>query len=218
MKKDELRGSNRKIVWLDCEMTGLRIGTNDPTAVDDEIVEIGVIVTDGHLNPLDKGITVVVKASDAALEGMNSYVHKMHKDSGLLAEIPNGVSVAEAERRVMEYITAHVPERQTAQMGGNTIHMDRRFLAKYMPLIEEHVHYRSVDVSAVKEMAMRWFPEVFDSMPTKNGNHRALADAIESIRELDYYRSVLFSVEPPSAETLTDASSAITKKWLPYLS
>lgn len=218
MKKDELRGSDRKIVWLDCEMTGLRIGTNDPERPDDEIVEIGVIVTDGNLVPVDNGITVVIKPSDEALAQMNSFVQKMHKDSGLLAAIPGGVTVAEAERTVMEYITAHVPERQTAQMGGNTIHMDRRFLAKYMPAIEDHVHYRSVDVSAVKEMAMRWFPEVFESMPVKNGNHRALADAIESIRELDYYRAVLFTVDAPDKDALAAAQQSVTKKWLPYLS
>lgn len=218
MKKDEFFGFDRHIVWLDCEMTGLRIGTNDADRPDDEIVEIGVIITDGNLVPVDKGITMVIKPSDEAFAQMNSFVQNMHKSSGLLAEIPDGITVAEAEKRVMEYITQHVPVRQTAQMGGNTIHMDRRFLAKYMPAVEDHVHYRSVDVSAIKELTIRWFPEVYNNMPPKNGNHRALADAIESIRELDYYRSILFNIEPPTAESLADAQESVTKKWLPYLS
>lgn len=218
MKKAEIFGIDRKIVWLDCEMTGLRIGGNDPTLPDDEIVEIGVIVTDGLLNPLDNGFTVVIKPSDEAFANMNSFVHKMHKDSGLLDEIPNGVTIAEAEMLVMEYITKHVPERQTAQMGGNTIHMDRRFLAKYMPTVEDHVHYRSVDASALKEMVIRWFPDVFGSLPDKNGNHRALADAIESIRELDFYKAVLFNIDSVDPEELKATKESITKKWLPYLS
>jgi oligoribonuclease len=218
VKKDEIVGFDRKIVWLDCEMTGLRVGSTDPERPDDEICEIGVIVTDGNLVPVDNGITLVIKPSDVALAQMNSYVQKMHKDSGLLAEIPNGVTVAEAEKQVMEYITKHVPERQTAQMGGNTIHMDRRFLAKYMPAVEDHVHYRSVDVSALKEMAIRWYPDVFTGGPSKNGNHRALADAIESIRELDYYRTVLLSGVSPSAGAISSATETVTKKWQAYLS
>ena len=199
-------------------MTGLRVNANDTDKPDDEIVEIGVIVTDGNLVPVDKGITLVVKPSDAALSNMNSFVQKMHRDSGLLAEIPNGVPVAEAERTVLDYITTHVPERQTAQMGGNTIHMDRRFLSKYMPAVEDYVHYRSVDVSALKELAIRWFPDVLDGMPPKNGNHRALADAIESIRELDYYRTVLFSVDRIDPETIQSARERVTEKWAGYLS
>lgn len=218
MKKEELVGPLRHIVWLDCEMTGLRVNANDPDKPDDEIVEIGVIVTDGNLVPVDKGMTLVVKPSDAALANMNSFVHKMHRDSGLLAEIPNGVSVADAERAVLDYITTHVPERQTAQMGGNTIHMDRRFLSKYMPAVEDYVHYRSVDVSAIKELAIRWFPDVLDGMPAKNGNHRALADAIESIRELDYYRTVLFSVDPIEPTAIRSARERVTEKWAAYLS
>jgi len=218
VKKEELVGPLRHIVWLDCEMTGLRVNANDPDKPDDEIVEIGVIVTDGNLVPVDKGMTLVVKPSDTALANMNSFVQKMHRDSGLLAEIPNGVSVADAERAVLDYITTHVPERQTAQMGGNTIHMDRRFLSKYMPAVEDYVHYRSVDVSAIKELAIRWFPDVLDGMPVKNGNHRALADAIESIRELDYYRTVLFSVDPIEPTAIRSARERVTEKWAAYLS
>lgn len=199
-------------------MTGLRINAEDPTRPDDEICEIGVIVTDGNLVPVDKGMTVVIKPSDESLLQMNSYVRSMHSSSGLLAEIPNGITVAEAEKLVMQYVTAHVPDASSAQIGGNTIHMDRRFLAKYMPALDAHLHYRSVDVSTIKELAMRWFPDVFAAMPAKNGNHRALADAIESIRELDFYRTVLFAVKPVAGDALAAARDAVTEKWRDYLS
>lgn len=199
-------------------MTGLRINAEDSDRPDDEICEIGVIVTDGNLVPFDKGMTVVIKPSDQSLEQMNSYVRSMHTASGLLKEIPAGISVSEAETLVMEYVTQHVPDASTAQIGGNTIHMDRRFLAKYMPTLDAHLHYRSVDVSTIKELAMRWFPDVFAAMPTKNGNHRALADAIESIRELDFYRTVLFAVDPVTGNALTAARDQVTDKWRDYLS
>lgn len=199
-------------------MTGLRINAEASDRPDDEICEIGVIVTDGNLVPFDKGMTVVIKPSDQSLEQMNSYVRSMHTASGLLKEIPAGISVSEAETLVMEYVTQHVPDASTAQIGGNTIHMDRRFLAKYMPTLDAHLHYRSVDVSTIKELAMRWFPDVFAAMPTKNGNHRALADAIESIRELDFYRTVLFAVDPVAGDALTAARDQVTDKWRDYLS
>jgi oligoribonuclease len=218
VKLPDVFGPDRRIVWLDCEMTGLRINTDETDRPDDEICEIGVIVTDGNLVPFDKGMTVVIKPSDASLEQMNSYVRSMHTASGLLKEIPGGISVGEAEKQVMDYVMQHVPDASTAQIGGNTIHMDRRFIAKYMPALDAHLHYRSVDVSTIKELAMRWFPDVFASMPSKNGNHRALADAIESIRELDFYRTVLFAIEPVSGDALTAARDAVTEKWRDYLS
>ena len=218
MKKPDVLGADRRIVWLDCEMTGLRINEDETERPDDEICEIGVIVTDGNLVPFDKGMTVVVKPSDESLALMNSYVRSMHTASGLLKEIPNGVSVAEAEKRVMEYVVQHVPEPGTAQIGGNTIHMDRRFIAKYMPTLDNHLHYRSVDASTIKEIAMRWFPDVFNALPPKNGNHRALADAIESIRELDFYRTVLFAIDPVSGDDLAKASASVAEKWKKYLS
>lgn len=218
MKLPDVVGFDRRIVWLDCEMTGLRINTDDPAHPDDEICEIGVIVTDGNLVPFDKGMTVVVKPTDGALERMNSYVRSMHTASGLLKEIPGGVSVSEAEQLVTDYVTQHVPEQSSAQIGGNTIHMDRRFLAKYMPALDAHLHYRSVDVSTIKELAMRWFPDVFAAMPAKNGNHRALADAVESIRELDFYRTVLFAVEPLAGDALLTARDRVAQKWQEYLS
>lgn len=217
MVANDLRNENRYIVWLDLEMTGLNINTNEVGKRDDEIVEVGVIVTDGDLVPLDKGMQLVIKPTDAALANMGSFVRGMHEKSGLLPLLAGGVSVAEAEKQVLAYIQQHVPVRQTAQMGGNTIHMDRRFLAKYMPTVEDWVHYRNVDTSTIKELSYRWFPHVVEAMPLKTGNHRALADAIESIRELDFYRKLLFTVERPSDEHLAEVRQQVTDKWAEFL-
>lgn len=217
MAVNDLLNENRFIVWLDLEMTGLNVNTNEPGKRDDEIVEVGVVVTDGHLNPLDEGMQLVIKPTDAAMANMSSFVRNMHEKSGLLPLIKDGVSVADAEKQVLAYIQKHVPVRQTAQMGGNTIHMDRRFLAKYMPSVEDWVHYRSVDTSTVKEMMYRWFPYVVDGMPEKTGNHRALADAIESIRELDFYRNLVFSMDVISPDQLEAARKAATDKWARFL-
>lgn len=218
MAVNDLLNDNRFIVWLDLEMTGLNINTNEPGKRDDEIVEIGVIVTDGYLNPLDKGMQLVVKPTDAAMANMSSFVRNMHEKSGLLPLIKDGVSAAQAEKEVLAYIQKHVPVRQSAQMGGNTIHMDRRFLAKYMPSIEDWVHYRNVDTSTIKELLFRWFPDIVASGPDKIGNHRALADAIESIRELDFYRKLLFNIDKPDTAVLKNVKEAITDKWAPFLS
>ncbi len=184
------------IVWLDLEMTGLNAISPDSDAILDEIVEIGVIVTDGNLKPVNEGINLVVKPSDKALHNMNSFVTEMHRTSGLLEKIRDGISVTEAEKQVMEYLKKSVPGgRQSAPMGGNTISMDRRFLAKYMPTVEDYVHYRNIDVSALKELLRRWFPYVTDpKVFEKKGGHRALADAVDSIRELAYYRALLLKV------------------------
>lgn len=184
------------IVWLDLEMTGLNAISPDSDAILDEIVEIGVIVTDGNLKPVNEGINLVVKPSEKALHNMNSFVTEMHRTSGLLEKIRDGISVTEAEKQVMEYLKKSVPGgRQSAPMGGNTISMDRRFLAKYMPTVEDYVHYRNIDVSALKELLRRWFPYVTDpKVFEKKGGHRALADAVDSIRELAYYRALLLKV------------------------
>jgi len=218
MAGNELTDASRFIVWLDLEMTGLNINTVEPGKRDDEIVEIGVIVTDGLLNPVDNGIQLVIKPTDAAMSNMSDFVRNMHDKSGLLPLIKNGVPVAEAERQVLAYIQKHVPHRQTAQMGGNTIHMDRRFLAKYMPSVEDWVHYRNVDTSTIKEIMFRWFPYVIGAMPPKIGNHRALADAIESIRELEYYRKLVFGMAEITPAELEAARVSATEKWAPFLS
>lgn len=185
---------NDRLVWIDCEMTGL-----DPSI--DELVEIAVIVTDFELNILDPGLQIVIKPSDAALENMGEFVTKMHAASGLDIEIPRGVSLAEAERRVLEYVTRFVPQERKAPLAGNTIGTDRMFLAKYMPELDTYLHYRNVDVSSIKELARRWMPRVYFQAPEKDGGHRALADIRESIRELRYYRRAAFVAEPgPSSD------------------
>jgi oligoribonuclease len=217
MAANDFLNDKRFIVWLDLEMTGLNINTSEAGMRDDEIVEIGVIVTDGNLVPQDKGLQLVIKPTDAALANMGSFVRNMHDKSGLLPLIKDGVSVAEAEKQVLAYITKHVPVRQTAQMGGNTIHMDRRFLAKYMPSVEDWVHYRNVDTSTIKEVLFRWFPYVVDAAPEKVGNHRALADAIESIRELAYYRELLFNMDSIPADKLDAARKSATDAWAELL-
>jgi oligoribonuclease len=217
MAANDILNDKRFIVWLDLEMTGLTINTTEAGKRDDEIVEIGVIVTDGNLVPQDKGLQLVIKPTDAALANMGDFVRKMHQKSGLLPLLKDGVSVADAEQQVMAYITKHVPVRQTAQMGGNTIHMDRRFLAKYMPAVEDWVHYRNVDTSTVKEVLYRWFPYVVEAAPEKIGNHRALADAIESIRELAFYRELLFSMDAIEPERLERARKTATDAWAELL-
>jgi oligoribonuclease len=217
MAANDFLNDKRFIVWLDLEMTGLNINTIEAGKRDDEIVEIGVIVTDGNLVPQDKGLQLVIKPTDAAMANMGSFVRNMHEKSGLLPLIKDGVSVAEAENQVLAYIQKHVPVRQTAQMGGNTIHMDRRFLAKYMPAVEDWVHYRNVDTSTVKEVLYRWFPYVVEAAPEKIGNHRALADAIESIRELAFYRELLFNMESIPADKLDAARKSATDAWAELL-
>jgi oligoribonuclease len=217
MAANDFLNDKRFIVWLDLEMTGLNINTAEAGKRDDEIVEIGVIVTDGNLVPQDSGLQLVIKPTDAAMANMGSFVRNMHEKSGLLSLIKDGVSVAEAEKQVLAYIQKHVPIRQTAQMGGNTIHMDRRFLAKYMPAVEDWVHYRNVDTSTVKEVLYRWFPYVVEAAPEKIGNHRALADAIESIRELAFYRELLFNMDSIPTDKLDAARKSATDAWAELL-
>jgi oligoribonuclease len=217
MAANDFLNDKRFIVWLDLEMTGLNINTAEAGKRDDEIVEIGVIVTDGNLVPQDSGLQLVIKPTDAAMANMGSFVRNMHEKSGLLPLIKDGVSVVEAEKQVLAYIQKHVPVRQTAQMGGNTIHMDRRFLAKYMPAVEDWVHYRNVDTSTVKEVLYRWFPYVVEAAPEKIGNHRALADAIESIRELAFYRELLFNMDSIPTDKLDAARKSATDAWAELL-
>ena len=199
------------LVWIDCEMTGLDVGI-------DELVEVAVVVTDFELNLVDPGFSIVIKPDDSALEHMNDFVTKMHESSGLADEIPNGVSLADAEYQVLEYILKHVPTAQQAPLAGNTIGTDRAFLAKYMPRVDGHLHYRSVDVSSIKELARHWFPRVYFNAPAKNGGHRALADILESIRELDYYRKAVFTAEPGLTTDQVQAISAdVVERFAPHL-
>ncbi len=192
---------NDRLVWIDCEMTGL-----DPAT--DELVEIAVVVTDFDLKILDPGLQIVIKPSEAALANMGDFVTKMHATSGLDKEIPHGVDLADAERQVLDYVKQFVPVERKAPLAGNTIGTDRMFLAKYMPELDGFLHYRNVDVSSIKELARRWMPRVYFQAPEKNGGHRALADILESIRELQYYRRTAFVADPGPT---TDEARAVAE-------
>jgi oligoribonuclease len=199
-------GSDR-LVWIDCEMTGLDLET-------DQLVEVAVVVTDFDLKMQDAGFDIVIKPEQAALDGMNDFVRAMHTESGLLEEIPNGVSLAEAESAVLDYILKFVPTGQLAPLAGNTIGTDRAFLAKYMPKVDSHLHYRSVDVSSIKELSRRWYPRVYFHAPQKDGGHRALADILESIRELVYYRKAAFVADPgPTTDEVQVISAAVAEEF-----
>ena len=198
-----------RLVWIDCEMTGLDLEV-------DELVEIAVIITDYDLNPVDAGLSIVIKPDASALENMGEFVRAMHTESGLIEEIPNGVSVAEAEYEVLEYVLKHVPEEQKAPLAGNSIGTDRSFIAKFMPRLDAHLHYRNVDVSSIKELARRWYPRAYFNAPAKNGGHRALADILESIRELHYYRHAVFVAEPgPSSQDLQTLAASVVDEFAP---
>jgi oligoribonuclease len=200
-----------RLVWIDCEMTGLDLEI-------DELVEVAVVITDYDLVPVDPGFSIVIKPDQAAFDHMGDFVREMHTSSGLLEEIPFGKSLAEAEYEVLEYILKFVPGTQSAPLAGNTIGTDRMFLAKYMPRVDTHLHYRSVDVSSIKELARHWFPRIYFSAPPKNGGHRALADILESIRELEYYRGIAFVADPgPTSEEAQAVSATVVDKWAPRL-
>ena len=190
-------------------MTGLDIGI-------DELVEVAVVITDYDLVAVDPGFTIVIKPDQDAFDHMNEFVTNMHRDSGLLEEIPLGVSLADAEYAVHEYILKFVPTPGTAPLAGNTIGTDRTFLAKYMPRVDKHLHYRSIDVSSIKELSRRWFPRVYFNAPAKDGGHRALADIRESIRELDYYRKAAFVSEPgPTTDEVRAISAQVVEGFAP---
>jgi oligoribonuclease len=196
-----------RLVWVDCEMTGLDLSV-------DELVEIAIVITDYDLKPVDEGISIVIKPDDSALEHMGDFVRDMHTSSGLIDEIPNGVSVAEAEYQALEYVLKHVPGEQKAPLAGNSIGTDRAFLNAFMPRLDAHLHYRVVDVSSIKELARRWFPRIYFNAPAKAGGHRALADILESVRELEYYRRAMFVPEPgPTSEEAQEASASVVSEF-----
>ena len=200
-----------RLVWIDCEMTGLDLSV-------DELVEVAVVITDYDLTPLDPGFAIVIKPSAAALASMGDFVTNMHTESGLITELDTGVSLEVAEAAVLEYITRFVPTPQTAPLAGNTIGTDRAFINKYMPNVDAHLHYRSVDVSSIKELSRRWFPRAYFNSPTKHGGHRALADILESIRELHYYRKAVFVADPgPTTEEVQSISEAVVNEFATHL-
>ncbi|SCE77291.1 oligoribonuclease [Micromonospora coriariae] len=184
------------LVWIDCEMTGLDLGR-------DKLIEVAALVTDPDLNVLGDGVDVVIHADEAALDAMPEIVRTMHAKSGLTEEVRRSpVTLAEAEDRVLEYVSSFVKDPRTAPLCGNSIATDRGFIARDMPRLDAHLHYRMIDVSSIKELCRRWYPRVYFGQPQKGLAHRALADIRESIRELEYYRRTVFVPLPgPDVET-----------------
>lgn len=195
-----------RIVWIDCEMTGLDYKN-------DLLVEIACVITDADLNEVDEGFQVVITAPQEKLESMDPVVVSMHTESGLLPEIPNGVSLEEAEAALFEYITNRVPEANKAPLAGSSVHVDRIFLQRDMPRIDSYLHYRIIDVSSIKEIVRRWYPKLYFASPAKIGNHRALGDIRDSIIELRYYREVAFVDQPgPDSDKARKIASQLAPK------
>jgi oligoribonuclease len=188
-----------KIVWIDCEMTGLDLER-------DALIEVAVLVTDAELNVLGEGVDVVIACPPEALESMPPVVREMHEASGLLDELANGTTMTDAQAQVLAYVREHVPEPGKAPLGGNSVATDRGFLARDMPELDDWLHYRMIDVSSIKELARRWYPRVYFNSPKKHGGHRALADITEIIEELKFYRAAVF-VPQPGLDT--DAARAL---------
>ncbi|MDT4923737.1 MAG: oligoribonuclease [Pseudonocardiales bacterium] len=194
------------LVWIDCEMTGLDLRR-------DALIEVAAVVTDAELNLLDQGLDVIINAHDDVLDTMVPFVRDMHESSGLTAAVrASTVGLGDAETLVLDYIKSHVPEAKSAPLCGNSIATDRGFLARDMPTLDEHLHYRMIDVSSIKELAKRWYPRVYQSQPEKGLAHRALADILESIQELAYYRQTLFVPPPgPSTDEARAAANAVLR-------
>jgi oligoribonuclease len=180
---------NDRLVWIDCEMTGLDL-------VNDALIEVAALVTDTELNILGDGVDVVIRPPQEALDQMLDVVRTMHTTSGLLEELAVGTTMTEAEDLVLAYVREHVPAARKAPLAGNTVFVDRGFLARDMPTLEAHMHYRIVDVSSIKELVRRWYPRVYFNSPVKSGGHRALSDIRESIEELKFYRQAIFVPQP----------------------
>ena len=190
-----------RLVWIDCEMTGLDLEA-------DALIEVAALVTDFDLKVLGDGVDVVIKPPAASLEQMVPFVHSMHTSSGLIEELDDGVTLAEAQDIVLAYIKEQCADGSRPPLAGNTVATDRSFLARDMPELEQFLHYRIVDVSSIKELARRWFPRAYYNAPAKGGNHRALADIRESIEELRYYRDTVFVPSPgPDSATSKEAAA-----------
>jgi len=194
-----------RLVWIDCEMTGLELGS-------DLLIEVAALVTDSDLNVLGEGVDVVIHADAEALESMLPVVKEMHAASGLDKEVvASTVTVREAEELVLAYVREHVPEAKKAPLCGNSIATDRGFLTRDMPELDAWLHYRMVDVSSIKELARRWYPRAYYQSPKKGGGHRALADIRESVTELAYYRQAIMVPQPgPTTDEATRISEQIT--------
>ena len=195
--------SNDRIVWMDCEMTGLDLGS-------DALVEVACVVTDSELNPIDEGIDVVIAPPPESLVDMDQVVVDMHTESGLLPLLADGLPLAEAQDLLLTYLRGHLTEPRKAPLAGSSVHVDRAFLGRDMPEVLDLLHYRIIDVSSIKELVRRWYPRAFYNSPSKRGGHRALADTLDSIHELRYYRATVFVPEPgPSRDEAKAATAAL---------
>ncbi|NKQ57572.1 oligoribonuclease [Amycolatopsis sp. K13G38] len=196
-----------RLVWIDCEMTGLDLAK-------DALIEIAALVTDADLNILGEGLDLVIHASDEQLANMPDVVREMHARSGLTEEVRRStVTLEEAEAQVLAYVRQHVPDANSAPLAGNSIATDRGFIARDMPALDGHLHYRMVDVSSVKELVRRWYPRIYYAKPEKGLAHRALADIKESISELDYYRATAFVPQPgPTSDQARAAAAEVRER------
>ena len=199
---------NDRLVWVDCEMTGLRVRT-------DKLIEIAALVTDSDLNILGEGIDVVIHADDEALAAMPDVVVAMHAKSGLTDRVREStITLEQAEQMVLEYVREHVPEANTAPLAGNSIATDRGFISRDMPILDAHLHYRMIDVSSIKELCRRWYPRIYFGQPPKEMTHRALTDITESIRELAYYRGTAFVPLPgPNADQVQAVAAEVATRY-----
>jgi oligoribonuclease len=196
---------NDRLVWIDCEMTGLDIEH-------DALIEIACLVTDAELNLLDDGVDLVIKPPAEALASMPDIVRDMHTTSGLLNELAGGIALTEAQDIVLSYVRKHVAEPRRVPLCGNSIATDRWFIARDMPELDAYLHYRMVDVSSIKELSRRWYPRAYFASPGKNGGHRALADIRESVQELRYYREAVFVPQPgPDSATAREIAAKYTR-------
>jgi oligoribonuclease len=192
---------NDRLVWIDCEMTGLDVER-------DALIEVACLVTDDELNLLDAGIDLIIKPPAEALDQMSDVVRTMHTTSGLLSDLAGGISLAEATEMVLGYVKRHVAEPRKVPLCGNSIATDRWFIARDMPELDAYLHYRMIDVSSIKELARRWYPRAYFASPAKHGGHRALADITESVQELRYYREAVFVPQPgPDSPTAREIAT-----------
>ena len=199
-----MANGNPHLIWIDCEMTGLSLEK-------DVLVEIAVLVTDSDLNLVGQGVDVVIYAGSSQLAEMNDFVRQMHTISGLIIEIPQGITISAAEDLILAYLQESGTQPGKSPLAGNSVSVDRGFIARDMPRLNEYLHYRTVDVSSVKELARRWHPRAYFNSPAKSGNHRALGDIQDSINELKYYREAVFTPSPgPEIEVLRDIAQRFT--------
>lgn len=189
-------------------MTGLDVSR-------DALIEVAVVITDADLRIVDPGIDVLITPPQEALDGMNDFVRQMHTSSGLLEDLASGIPMEEAQEQVLAYIRRFVPTPNKALLAGNSVGTDKIFLEANMPQVIDHLHYRLIDVSSIKELAKRWYRKAFEEAPVKHGGHRALADILESIQELEYYRRVLFPQEPVSREFAREVAHDVCALGIP---